>query len=145
MREVLAQQLSDEDVLCAGARIGLRLCETGMSGDWTLALESPAQFRWGRWLLPECDRLEVHAAADGAELRLSLGSEARVVRLEKAADSEWRAEGAKPIPYFDTGSRRINVLLPDTPEGARTWNTCSRSTTRRAKPSGRATAPRSAS
>ncbi|GMV17882.1 MAG: hypothetical protein AMXMBFR56_61060 [Polyangiaceae bacterium] len=117
MREVLAQQMADAEVLTAGARIGLRLSEMGMSADWKLSLETPAQFRWGRWLFPECDGLELHAERDGADVALTLGSTRRVVHLERAADGEWNADGAALIPRFDTGSRQLNVLLPDTPEG----------------------------
>jgi HEXXH motif-containing protein len=117
MREVLGHRMPEAEILSSGARIGLRLVEMGMTGDFEVELGSVVRFRFGRWLLPECDRLSLHAERDGCELVSFLRGARQPVRLEKAEGAEWMALGARPIPTFDTGSREIGVLLPETPEG----------------------------
>jgi HEXXH motif-containing protein len=117
MREVLVLRLPEQDVVEAAARLALRMCETGALGRFDLALQRPARFRWGRWLLPACDRLELVAREDGCELSMFHGSESRQLRLWRAERGEWEADGADPIAEVVHGPDRFNVFFPSTPEG----------------------------
>lgn len=119
MREVLAYESTPADVALAAARLGLRLCETGATGRWSIPLEGAARFRFGRFVLPACDGLEVVADADVIALTLTASGERASLELRRTATGEWQLEGdgAARIPTFDTGSRRVGLLYPDTPEG----------------------------
>jgi HEXXH motif-containing protein len=123
MREVLAEQQRPTtvgDVVLSAAQLGLRLCERGMTGRWTIGLESPARLRFDRWILPPCDRLDVTAETGALTFACSEGGTRRTMVLRAERDG-WTTEGAPEgtvsIPTFETGARTIGVLLPGTPEG----------------------------
>jgi HEXXH motif-containing protein len=97
-----------------------------MTGKWSITLDSPARFRFHRWLLPECDALEVNAEPDAIHViaRSKLNGDSKnIVLRPNRARAGWDADpGADPggallIPRFDTGTREIGIILPDTPEG----------------------------
>jgi hypothetical protein len=123
MREVIAEQFgpaSTADIVTSAARLALRLCEHGMRGRWSLALEKPSRFRWAQWTLPACDRLEVVTDAEDAKLTLFLGSDQQVVRMRRLGDSAtgWAmVSGGTPFMQFDSGTRPLSIFMPDTPEG----------------------------
>jgi HEXXH motif-containing protein len=119
MRELLAQKFgpaTNGEVMLSAARVGLHLSEIGMTARFGVALEEPFRFRWGRFMLPECDRVDAVSEKERATLTLSLGGQRKVVELVME-QGEWATKDADPMPTFDTGSRTINILLPDTPEG----------------------------
>ncbi|MBX3190378.1 MAG: hypothetical protein KF819_25485 [Labilithrix sp.] len=118
MREVLAQRMGDDEVALSGARVGLRLAEMGREGRFSVKLASPERLRFGRYVLPMGQRIEIAAERDALEATIDHGGERSVLRFER--DGEWRQESgpaAFAIPTFDTGARTINLLVPETPEG----------------------------
>lgn len=121
MREVLAEQQrpsTTADVLLSAARLGLRLCERGMTGAWRLPLEAPAALRFDTFLLPASDAFDVVAEDDSLVLTLGNGTSRAVVQLRRRGAGWERVAGeAAVLPTFDTGERTVNLLLPDTPEG----------------------------
>ena len=121
MREVLAEQQrpsTTADVLLAAARLGLRLCERGMTGSWRLTLEAPVALRFGAFMLPASDGFDVVAEGDALVLTLANGVSSSVLQLRRSGAGWERVSGeAAAIPSFDTGERTVGLLLPDTPEG----------------------------
>jgi hypothetical protein len=116
MREVLAEQqfqATRQDILLSAARLGLRLCERGMTGAWSIPLEAKHRFRFDRVIFPECDRIDVEA--NSAETTFWLHNDGQKTKFTRATMS--KVPGMIEIPQFSTGSRSVGVLIPETPEG----------------------------
>jgi HEXXH motif-containing protein len=113
-KALLAPHENDEtDLRRRAAALALRLHEHGAEGAWSLPLEPGTRLRWGRWLLPEGDRIEVAAAGGRATVEVARAGRTRRIELSRTANG-WEAQGARlALPRLETGILRCNVLLPE--------------------------------
>jgi HEXXH motif-containing protein len=98
-----------EKFLRWSAAAGLRLHEQGINGAWHLRLAEPTWLRWGRWLLPEADYIEVEATSGHASISLGCKGNSHKVQLWQTAEG-WQAEGAEKLPQLDFDGQPITLL-----------------------------------
>jgi HEXXH motif-containing protein len=74
------------------ALIGLRFAEAGLPGEWSASFDQELTPRWGRWLLPRCERVAVRS--DGRSARVETGT---ATLTFTAQDGAWTTDGAEQL------------------------------------------------
>lgn len=108
-------------VCFSAAAAGLRLCEFDSHGEWTVQLDSTARLRFGRYLLPACDALNVCSDRDRVWVRTSFGDSCHEMSFHRDGERRWIdiSGNADALTSIDGGLRPILILSPeaiDTPE-----------------------------
>lgn len=91
--------------------IALRICAQGRAADFEAQLSARSRLFWGHLLLPPADSLGVESDGRCARLRFRREGTRGEVRLTRAEDGRWLAEGAKELPRFGPPGAGI-ILLP---------------------------------
>jgi HEXXH motif-containing protein len=110
--DTAAKQESPPNVAATAAFLALRLGACGATGDWSLAFDVPVRLRWSHWLLPPCDKLEVHCDGQFSQIQATLRGERVQCQFHRTADGwEGSGSGLQELSRFGTRRERI-VLLP---------------------------------
>lgn len=101
----------------AAVRLGLWLQAQGVRGEWDVRLDAPIRLRWGRWLLPALDRLQVRS--DGAKARLRARARGNGLDLRfRRNRGDWSPDdpdvpGIVGAPRVRLGRHCVTFLLDD--------------------------------
>jgi HEXXH motif-containing protein len=103
----------DADAVPAAAALAMHLSSSGEDGSWSSRLAKPANLRWGAYLLPAADRIEVQQHAGDAQLDLATSTDQHRIALTKQP-AGWHADDLRPLPAtIDGGPRLLNrAALP---------------------------------
>lgn len=93
-----------------GAALALHMGSCGLPGEWEIDLSSPAQYRWGRWLLGESRRITVLSDGSAAVVRTSSDATDQEIRVMRS-DGEWLPESGNPTQLPLVGTQRSQVVL----------------------------------
>jgi HEXXH motif-containing protein len=92
----------------AGAALSLRLGEVGLSGKWSLTLDTPAELRWSHWPLPVADRVGVSSDGRTANIITALGEAKYESVLTRFAEG-WQGSDFEAVQQFGV-NRRLTLL-----------------------------------
>ncbi|MET0646168.1 MAG: HEXXH motif-containing putative peptide modification protein [Pyrinomonadaceae bacterium] len=91
-------------------QILLNLSCSGAPGDWAIYLGQPSRLRWGHFLLPEAEAVEVQSDGRHALLKARTGGDTRALSLRAAgAPGLWHGPDAETIPRL--AARDSSILL----------------------------------
>lgn len=102
----------EADVLERSAELALRLVERGATGEFHVALQHPVRFRWGRWLLPLAESLDVETDGHHAVVTAALSGGRRRVALTRE-DNGWTADDGTPLAVLNLGGGPILLTAAD--------------------------------
>lgn len=103
------QSADPGDVAPPAAAIALQLGCAGLPGRWNVALGGAVRLRWGDWLLPPADHIDVSCDGATAHIRTRLAQTEREARLAWT-HAGWQGQGAERLPRFGVPDRSITLL-----------------------------------
>ncbi|WP_437973193.1 HEXXH motif-containing putative peptide modification protein [Sorangium sp. So ce295] len=95
---------ADDVVRCASA-LALRMNERGHAGAWEAELPAPARLRFGRWLLPAAEAIQVSAAAENAAVRTRAAGEWRSAAFLRDGERGWALVDGDDVDVLATCQR----------------------------------------
>jgi HEXXH motif-containing protein len=99
----------DAPLLTIGAALGLRLCASGVPGQWAAPIERTVRLRWGRHLLPVAERIAVRSDGTNAEVRSWNHGVETLTAFRREGDG-WCTSGAGLLPQLAIDGTNITVL-----------------------------------